>query len=156
MTARLLVLACSQAKVAQSGAAAPAYVLYDGPAWRVYRRWFREHPVAAAKLPVLALSAEHGLIPATKAIATYDRKLDAARVEELASDDFDRELLRCYLVDEPDILLFGGPLYADLFTRLLPEDYLYRRAGDEGRGIGDQLAELKEWLEAVAAPAHAA
>lgn len=150
---KMLVMSCSKAKVPQSEGHAPAYLLYDGPQWRVYRKWRREHPVQAVdRLHVCALSAEHGFIPATWDIAEYDRKMTADRVCELAVMHYQRHAVRRELhhafgdKHEPDILLFGSELYSDLFESLLPEGVLFRRAGDEGRGIGDQLAELKEWL----------
>jgi hypothetical protein len=58
---RLLILACSQRKNPARGKL-PAIDRYDGPAFRVLRKYSRD---SAANLPtVLILSAKHGLIAA--------------------------------------------------------------------------------------------
>lgn len=154
MTHHVLVLACSASKVAQAGAKAPAIAVYDGPAWRVLRAWQRRHPVAAVtgNLTVYALSARHGFIPAEQPIADYDEQLTADRVRTMVEGDplahrIQREEVDEATRGEADVLLVGGMLYDSLFAQLVPQDLMYRRAGDEGRGIGDQLAELREWLE---------
>ena len=58
---RLLILSCSKAKRADCGLL-PAIDRYDGPFFRVLRRYLRQQP---ADPPVVhILSAEFGLIPA--------------------------------------------------------------------------------------------
>lgn len=147
---KLLVMSCSQSKVATRHHQLPADSLYDGPGWRVLRRWRREHPIRSMNLPVLVLSAEYGLIPAQRMIEPYNRKMDPERAAELGYlQHYRTELLEPLLVDEPDVLLYGGKLYADCFGHYMPEDYVWRATSDGARGIGDMLGELKTWLGGV-------
>jgi hypothetical protein len=77
---RLLILACSQKKNPAPGAL-PAVERYDGPAFRVLRRFLRECP--AESLTVLILSAEYGLIESGRPILAYDRRMSPGRASEL-------------------------------------------------------------------------
>lgn len=76
----MLILACSQRKRPDEELL-PAVERYDGPAFRILRRFLRERPSQAPD--VLILSAEHGLIPHDLPIALYDRKMTPARAREL-------------------------------------------------------------------------
>ena len=150
-----LVMACSQSKASQSAGHGPAMYVYDGPAWRTLRAWVKRHPVTAqTKLAVFALSAEYGLISAMGDVAdSYDRKMDEARALELAACPEQRRRGReCFEGREVDLLFFGSGLYAGVLDELVPDDLMYRRAGEgNGRGIGDMLGELRAWLEGVSA-----
>ncbi len=148
MSGRLLIMSCSQAKVATLRDRLPARDLYDGPGWRCYRAWRRRKPVGAALLPVLVLSAEHGLIEARELVEPYDRRLDAARADELAACERSRALLAEALAGDPELFLFGGRAYAELLGRLMPGTYVWLASCDQrSRGIGDQLRALREWLD---------
>ena len=139
-TQRLLVLACSQTKRLDT-VPLPAIDRYDGPAFRVLRRYLRE--VGDENLAVLILSAEHGLIEAARPIRDYDRKLTAVRADAMHPTvrlAFDR------------VLRQGG--FAEAFVCA---GRLYRRAlGPTGDhlvpvrtatgGQGGKLTELHEWL----------
>lgn len=82
MSRRLLILACSQRKRPDPGLL-PAIERYDGPSFRVLRKFQREFPTGAGKLDVYVLSAEYGLISADKPIADYDRKMTLGRADGL-------------------------------------------------------------------------
>ena len=59
----ILILACSSTKRPQSTGRGPAWKVYDGPAWRMLRKFERDHPLRfACDLNVFALSAQYGLI----------------------------------------------------------------------------------------------
>ena len=77
---RLLILACSRRNLLDDGPL-PAVERYDGPAFRILRRFLRERPSEAPD--VLILSAEHGLIAQDTPILAYDREMTAARAREL-------------------------------------------------------------------------
>jgi hypothetical protein len=79
---RLLILSCSQRKRSDPGLL-PAIKRYDGPAFRVLRRFLREQPVGAKRLDVFVLSATYGLIPAECSIAEYDQMMTSQRAAEL-------------------------------------------------------------------------
>lgn len=78
--ARLLILSCSKSKRTASQPL-PAIERYDGPAFRVLRRYLQSP--AAAVLDTYILSAEFGLIPADHAIPHYDRRMTPSRARAL-------------------------------------------------------------------------
>lgn len=79
-THRMLILACSRRKRPGENLL-PAIERYDGPAFRILRRFLRKRPSETPH--ILILSAEHGLIAHDLPIATYDRKMTPARAREL-------------------------------------------------------------------------
>ena len=80
---RLLVLACSARKLPDRGLL-PAVERYDGPRYRVLRKYLRERADAQRDLDVLILSAEFGLIDGCTGIPLYDRSMSAERAQQLA------------------------------------------------------------------------
>jgi hypothetical protein len=72
---RLLVISCSQRKT-DDEAAIPAILRYDGPAFRVLRKYRRE--VLDSSLTVLILSAKYGLIDAERPIRLYNCRMTRA------------------------------------------------------------------------------
>ena len=77
---RLLILSCSKQKKRTRGPL-PAIERYDGPAFRVLRKYLRE---CATEAPVvLILSAKFGLIEAAEKIPYYERRLTVASAEKL-------------------------------------------------------------------------
>lgn len=71
----LLILGCSDRKIAHGGQAQlPAFEMYDGPYYRVIRKFLREYRWPDS-LAVSVLSAEHRLFGALKDIAFYDRRM---------------------------------------------------------------------------------
>lgn len=79
---RLLILSCSQRKRSKPGLV-PAVERYDGPAFRVLRRFLREQPDDSKHLDVFILSAAYGLISAKRLIAEYDQVMTSQRAAEL-------------------------------------------------------------------------
>src|SRR4051794_5911479 len=69
---RLLVISCSQRKVLDEKPI-PAVDRYDGPAFRVLRKYLRE--VHDPSLTVQILSAKYGLIDAEYPIPYYDCRM---------------------------------------------------------------------------------
>lgn len=74
MGRELLILGCSQAK-RQYGTPLPALEVYDGPYYRVLRKFLREYQWPS-NVAVSALSAEHGLFGVIKDIGHYNRRMD--------------------------------------------------------------------------------
>jgi len=142
---RLLILSCSQRKRTSSDLL-PALDRYDGPAFRVLRKYLRERPADARSLDVLILSAEHGLIPSHRPIAYYDRRISAERAAELCPQvraELERALSNASYAD---LFIGGGKLYsAALKGDELPEPAgasAIRPAGPPGC----QLTQLRDWL----------
>jgi hypothetical protein len=79
---RLLILSCSQRKRPDPGLL-PAIERYDGPAFRVLRKFFRERPLEMQSLDVYILSAEFGLFSAHQPIPNYDRRMTPERADDL-------------------------------------------------------------------------
>lgn len=77
----LLILSCSKSKRGNQDGLT-ALDRYDGPMFRVLRRFMQFHP---SKLEVLVLSAKFGLIQGTSIIPDYDQKMTKLRAQELNS-----------------------------------------------------------------------
>src|SRR5438445_10199224 len=77
---RLLIISCSQRKKPDAGLL-PAIDRYDGPAFRVLRKFLGEAP--ADPPVVLILSAKYGLIEAAQPIPEYDCRMSAALATQL-------------------------------------------------------------------------
>jgi hypothetical protein len=141
---RCLILSCSQAK-RDGKEAMPALERYDGPAFRVVRRFLTEAEPVLRDVDIYVLSAQYGLIPAARRIANYDRRMSPARAAELC----------CKVVSELRGVLEQG--YEELFLSL-GRTYLEATDGFEATvpeatqvivsqaAAGRRLTELKRWL----------
>ena len=142
---RLLILSCSQRKRSTQGLL-PALERYDGPAYRVLNKFLRVHPSEAQSLDVYILSAEFGLIPASKPIPNYDRRMKPQRAKELQQPTL--EELKQILIDKQ---------YMELFISL-GKDYLRVLTGYKSLtpanlnvtvstgAMGYKLGKLRSWL----------
>lgn len=141
---RLLVVACSRRK---RGRSLPAIDLYDGSAYRVLHK----RNVGFYRIPVLILSAQHGLISADRVIAPYDLKMDERRSIEL-SEDYVVAAARALVRSLPgwpfsSVFCHGGSLYRRVFEH-------YAACGVFGSAevqytagrIGEQLSQLARHL----------
>lgn len=142
---RCLLLSCSQAKSA-TPELLPALQRYDGPAFRVLRRFLIEVPQAASKLDIWIVSAQYGLISSEDPIPDYDRRMSPTRASELNEE----------VVRKLSALLSMGQ-YAELFVSM-GEVYKLAIKGLEElvpsatttttsvSSSGKKLTELKTWL----------
>lgn len=148
---RLLILGCSQRKRSGPGLL-PALERYDGPAYRVLRRWLASPEGPCPR--VLVLSAEFGLITADHPLPWYDRRLDRRRSAEL--EPRTTEALRAEL---------GVCCWQSVFL-YLGRDYLRALGGPESfrsapanevllaQGPpGVRLSQLRSWLCQEPSPA---
>jgi hypothetical protein len=148
MTERLLILACSQRKTSGKGQL-PAINRYDGPAFRVLRKFLRENPDPA--LTVLILSAKYGLIESERKIPFYDCRLFRTTTARLQ-----RQVLgtaRNILRSQPwqAVGICAGKNYRSAlvgFAEEIPEGI--RLDVLEG-GLGRRLTALRDWLHRSAA-----
>ena len=140
---RLLILACSQRKTPAKGHLR-AIDRYDGPAFRVLRKYLRE--TADGALSVLILSAKYGLIESERAIPCYDQRLSDASAAKLRPQV--REAARRVLGSRQwqAVGLCAGKEYRSVLgglDELLPAGIrLDLLAG----GLGKRLASLRDWL----------
>jgi hypothetical protein len=140
---RLLVLACSERKRPDPGYM-PAIERYDGPAYRVLRRYVQSQ--SHDKPDIYILSAQYGLIRGDSAIPVYDRRMTRPRALEL------REAMETALQSLDlgaryhTVFLAAGAVYRELLAppilRAIPHEQLITSTGSPGI----QLTRLKSWL----------
>ncbi len=167
---RLLLLSCSQRKLATTGAI-PARQRYNGPLWQTLRLADPTNKLAACA----ALSAWHGLLVSSTPTASYDYMMNQPLVDRvLASPDpldfiwpsgktggmpgssLTRETIRLLTRDKElpfhEVALAGGALYQDVMRAFLAA---FRAQGFvipnpticviNGR-ISEMRRDLKNWL----------
>ncbi len=141
---RCLVLSCSQAKRADAGLL-PAIERYDGPAFRVVRKFLREAPPELQDVDVFVLSAKYGLIAADELIADYDQRMTVARAQELR-DEVLRAFQECITqISYREVFLSLGRNYRAALNGcevLLPPGVLIVSRSSSGK----KLAALRAWL----------
>lgn len=149
---RLLVIACTATKRSDQGLL-PASERYDGPSFRLLRRWRREHPDTAARLDIFILSAAFGFITADQLIPDYNQRLTPAAVAELRTEVTDAVRAVVTRSQYAGAYLSAGRLYQSAFgfssARSSPDDVFAPTPvtlPPPGAGIGSQLAALKAWL----------
>lgn len=139
---RLLLLACSQRKCPDAGDL-PAIERYDGPAYRVLRRYTQTNPQRTPDIYVL--SAKFGLIRGDTPTPVYDFRMTPQRAQEL-SEEVAAELRALDVRRRyQSVFIHAGALYRQALsadTASLPQNRLTLATGSQGV----QLAQLKSWL----------
>ena len=143
---RLLILGCSQRKRPDPGLL-PAIERYDGPPYRVLRRYLRQEP--SAPPTVYILSAEFGLIPSDQPIPYYDRRMTVQRAQELQPAVMDAlgpilGLENSRKGRPKCILVHLGKTYLLTFSEGSTRGMLRERAVTGPPGV--RLAQLLDWL----------
>jgi hypothetical protein len=137
---RALLIACSQRKTADCRPI-PAIRRYDGPAFRVLRRYLLHNH--DDELRVWVLSAEFGLIPMDKPILAYDRRMTSGRAAELAPS-VARELeCAVNLAGPTELFICVGKTYLTALSDWRPSRIAVRLGAP---GQGRKLSSLKNWL----------
>jgi hypothetical protein len=150
---RLLILSCSRRKQADEGLL-PAIRRYDGPCFRVLRRYLKEKQSSDSAPDILILSAEHGLLSAQAEIAMYERRLTQQRVTELAAETQGR--LQQYLQDNQpyaELLVCMGKDYQRIlggYVSYVPTETKVQIADGS---IGAMQSMLYDWLHGKPPPA---
>jgi hypothetical protein len=140
---KLLLLGCSQRKKLHEGLL-PAIKRYDGPAFRLLRRYLRQE--ATLSIDVKILSAEYGLISDSYLLPYYDRhitKEQAKRLHYWVIRDF-----TTVLNSKPytNLLICLGKDYLELihnYEAIIPDGLSVQVATG---GIGKKLSVLYNWL----------
>jgi hypothetical protein len=144
MPGRLLILSCTQRKV-RDPRTLHAIDRYDGPSFRVVRRFASECP---DRLPdVHVLSAKYGLIASDTPVKWYDDRLTTKRRDDLRGQVTPQ--LKSLMKGErySNVFLFSG---ADYLTLLLPGLEPFKAKRDihvATGGLGEKLTRLKLWLD---------
>lgn len=139
----LLLLGCSKRKKSMPMSPTLALDRYDGPAFRLVRKWMSETK-ARSFLDIKVISAKYGLLDAEDNIPYYDEKMTSGRAVELEKT-VSEQLKK--LVQQND---YRG-IYCDLgnaYLRVLPNDFI--KSNElvkiaKGR-VGERLRSLKTWL----------
>ena len=145
MSHRLLILACSQAKRSDPGLL-PAIERYDGPAFRVVRKYRRENPSCVPLLLIQILSAKYGLLSIDQPISNYDYKMTTEYAQNLHLEICERLELLVRSTRCTDAFIYASQTYlAALGNYKL---YLPSSTGTVTLRStpGYKLAELHHWL----------
>jgi hypothetical protein len=140
---RLLLLSCSQRKKFSEGLL-PAIDRYDGPAYRVLRRYLNQN--LTPSVDVIILSAKYGLISADDYLPYYDHRLTKGQVHELRHQVITK--LETILNSKPytNLLICLGKDYLELihnYEAIIPDGLSVQVATG---GIGKKLSILYDWL----------
>lgn len=140
---RLLIIACSARKT-QTPTSVPAIDRYDGPAFRVIRKYLREN--SNRRIKVLILSAKFGLIESSQPIPYYDLRLDAGQAATLRTVVLDRFRAA---IGSSKYRFLGVCLGRDYrnafdgFEALVPKG---TKVTAISGGLGQRLTNLRTWL----------
>ena len=140
---RLLIMSCTRRKRPEPYIA-PALVRYDGPTFRVLRRFLRVN--SSDGVDTFVLSAEYGLIAAEESIANYDRRMTARRAVELRPSVNARiHALAAERTYQEVFLCLGQDYQEALDVALIKEVFVDHITSASG-SIGRRLALLHDWL----------
>ena len=139
----LLILACSGGKIENLGQA-PALEVYDGPNFRVLRKFLREKGWPPG-LIIKIISAKHKIIDATKPIEPYNERLEKETAKKI------RQKVRRHLRK------LGAPesVFINMGKDYLPAVYRIETLFGDDRiryadgGIGKKMQKMKQWLEGL-------
>jgi hypothetical protein len=145
----LLIVSCSQHKRSDPGLL-PAIDRYDGPTFRVLRRYLKEQ--LSAPLDIFILSARFGLIPHDQFIPHYDQRMTQLRASELHPSVMSelrrifssQSYQRFYICMGKDYLLA-----LDGYNTLISSELSIQVAAGSS---GVKLAELYFWLYGKSSP----
>lgn len=140
---RLLILACSERKNSDSGLI-PAINRYDGPAFRVLRKYLRE--LSDDGLIVYVLSAKFGLLKSEEPIPDYELRMSSDTAK--AQRDQNLLTLRQSLLRNrfSEIAVSVGRSYLPAisgFEEDIPPGTTLRVLSG---GLGIRLSRLRDWL----------
>lgn len=142
---RCLILGCSRTKN-ESPELLPAIQRYDGPSFKVLRRYLNENPDASHALDIFVLSAEYGLIAGQTAIANYNQRMTDKRAVEIYDKVMGKAHSDLLPRNYDEIFLSMGKTYLRAMNGL--ENLVNRHTQiiiSDG-GAGQKLTELRNWL----------
>ncbi|MBE9195800.1 hypothetical protein IQ219_10905 [Synechocystis sp. LEGE 06083] len=139
----LLLISCSRKKIV-SGNNMPAIERYDGPAFRLLRRFLAQKE--ASYLDIYILSAKFGIIPYDTPIPNYDEKLTKNKIKEISgqSRSIFREILNSQQYTK--LHISAGKQYLHLIDgyQKYARDNLQVEVATGS--IGRKLSHLRYWL----------
>lgn len=143
MGKQLLILGCSQAKREGDGLL-PALDRYDGPPYRVLRKFLRGHHWPSS-VSIAVLSAKHGLFGGLKGIEDYDVRMTPFIAKAKASDC--SKILKKWAPDHDTVHLSVGKDHLHALQPALASSKI-NRAVFQG-GIGKKMCQIKNFLNSA-------
>ena len=144
---KILLLSCSSRK-RQSPGLLPAVERYDGPPFRLLRKFALNNPEQRPRTYIV--SAEYGFIADDTFLPNYDRKMTIRRAEELrvgVTQELKEHLGVALNSDsEGDVFIHMGKIYLQAIQgldKVMPQNYRIRTA--QGNP-GGKLSALYDWL----------
>jgi len=140
---RAVILSCGQRKI-RSDALLPAVERYDGPYYRVLRKYLRRND--AAPTLVWIVSAEFGLIEGSRHIPFYDRRMTQERARQLAPSIAScfSEMWRAHPIESVLVNLSADYAIAvDPCLDAIDDAVIVERTSG---GIGTRSGQLRRWL----------
>ena len=136
----LLILGCSNKKIESSGQI-PALEVYDGPNYRVLRKFLRENGWPPG-LMIKIISAKYEIIDATKLIEPYDERLDKETAQKMRPKV--RQILKEVGLPISVFINLGKDYLPAIscITTLFGSDKIIYAEG----GIGRKQQAMKNWL----------
>ena len=142
---QLLILSCSRRKRSDA-IYLPAIERYNGPLFKILRKFIREQPSKAHNLDVLVLSTKYGLISANMPISDYDYRMTHTRAEELRPRVLEELRQKLGNGEYLKLLVAMGEDYLialDGYEKLIPDNLQVTiSSGSYGR----QQVKLYKWL----------
>jgi len=139
----LIIIACSRRKLSDTNLL-PAIERYDGPTFRLLRRFLREQP--SAPLDIYILSAKFGLIPSDYPIPDYDQKMTRDRSRQLQPEVIAKlkQILNAKPYQQLCICLGQDYFHAlEKYGTLVKAELIVRVATGS---LGKKLSSLHDWL----------
>ena len=143
MNKQLLILGCSQTKRDCNGRL-PALDRYDGPPYRVIRKFLRDHQWPS-DLSIAILSAEHGLFGSLKCIEYYDERINPSIAKTNAEKYSD--ILRKWADFHHTVHLSVGKDYLNALQPALTSSKIRQKVFQGG--IGEKMSQIKTLLNST-------
>ena len=139
---KLLIVGCSQKKKDFVNLT-PAIELYDGPTFRMLRKY---KPIYYNGVDVMIISAKYGLMNHNHLIYNYDQRLTKEQVPLLKMKTKERLSKQLQESNYNEIMLSMGKDYLQLFDGIEKFKPKYKIKIAKGK-IGEKLHHTKRWLE---------
>lgn len=143
MNKQLLILGCSQTKRKCDGLL-PAIDRYDGPPFRVIRKFLQEHQWPS-NVSIAVLSAKYGLFGSLKGIEYYDMRMNASIYQEKAREY--SNILKKWTRDHHTVHLSVGKDYLNALQPALDSSDISQEVFQGG--IGRKMSNIKSFLEST-------
>lgn len=142
---RCLILGCSRTKNKNSELI-PAIQRYNGPSFKVLRRYMNENPGNSDTLDIFVLSAKYGLIDGQTLIANYDQYMTNKQATEMYGKVMERIQNDLLPQNYCEIFLSMGKTYLQAMSGLENLVNGHTRVIISDGATGRKLADLRNWL----------